>query len=113
MNHAFDGFTDYNDNGDGDDSNNDDDNEGDDHDSINDEDYDNDYSHTYALKRKRIPKISQNSPIMLDTVRGFIQNRNLSDLIAYLVVGATQGVTNWSRVDSALGFVKTLLGINI
>ena len=70
MNHAFDGFTDYNDDGDGDDgddSNNDDDNEGDDHDSINDEDYDNDYSHTYALKRKRIPKISQNSPIMLDT----------------------------------------------
>ena len=70
MNHAFDGFTDYNDDGDGDDgddSNNDDDNEGDDHDSINDEDYDNDYSHTYALKRKRIPKISQNWPIMLNT----------------------------------------------
>ena len=69
MNQAFDDFTDYNDDGDdddGDDSSNDDDNEGNDHDSINYEDYDDDYDHTNALKRRRVPKISQNWPIMLN-----------------------------------------------
>ena len=63
MNRAFDDFTDYNDDGDdddGDDSSNDDDNEGNDHDSINYEAYDDDYDHTNALKRRRVPKISQN-----------------------------------------------------
>ena len=48
-----------------------------------------------------------------DRVACIIQKWKLSDLITFLVEGATQGVTYRSGVDITFGQVKTSLGNNI